>query len=73
MNDYETLVSGKDFNSGVVADMDITVSPSVVSECDFRTSENKTLLRVANAVLVIDIDVALAAKLHVKMFQNVVV
>ncbi len=73
LNDYETLVSGKDFCCRVVTDMDRAVTPSIVSECDFRISENKTSLWVANAVFVVDIDVALAEKLQIKVLQNVVV
>ena len=73
VNDDETLVFGKDFCVGVIADMDIAVTPGIVSECDFRTSENETSLWIANAVIVVDIDVALSAKLQVKVFQNVFV
>ena len=73
VNDYETLVSGIDFSGGVIAYMDRTVIPCVVSESDIRTAENKPPFWVANAVSVVDIDIALSAKVHVKVLQNVVV
>jgi hypothetical protein len=71
--DDEASVLGDKSHCSIVTDEDSSWIPHIVAECYVGAAKNEALLRIDNAVFVIDKNITLSAKREVEMIEDKII